>query len=234
LPVYLVSNDRHFKDPRVIPVCVGEDKSWSDNLITALKSIQEENLFVWLDDFFVDRDFQSLELAECIKQLDQAGGKYLGVDQHGDEGAAVENGWFRQIEGGNLRAGLNLSLWKRSFLNQILEPGCSIWAAESRLRKLNREGESGLFYMKKESPQIVSYVEGVKGQFWKPPAIEFMKNQGVRLNLKRRPCPPQGNDFISKFFRSCYKRRMKVQAAREVREALKGRELEVLPLDFAA
>lgn len=234
VPVYLVSNYRHFKDPRVISVCVGKDKSWSDNLITALKSIPEENLFVWLDDFFVDRDFHSLELAECIKQLDLVEGKYLGVDQHGDEGQAVENGWFRRIEGGNLRAGLNLSLWKRSFLSQILVPDCSIWAAESRLRKLNREGESGLFYMKKESPQIVSYVEGVKGQFWKAPAVEFMRTQGMRLNLKRRPCPPQGNNFIAKLFRSFCKRRMKAQSLREAREAMNGRDLEVLPLKGAA
>lgn len=234
MPVYLVSNYRQFKDPRVISVCVGEDKSWSDNLIHALKSIPEENLFVWLDDFFVDRDFQSSELAECIRQLDEAGGKYLAVDQHGDEGTAVENGWFRRIEGGNLRAGLNLSLWKRSFLSQILEPNCSIWAAESRLRKLNREGESGLFYMKKESPKMVSYVEGVKGQFWKAPAVEFMRKQGMRLNLKRRPFPPQGNNFIAKLFRSFYKRRMKAQSAKEARASMEGRDLEVMPLKGVA
>jgi hypothetical protein len=234
MPVYLISNHRKFKDPRVISVCVGEDKSWSDNFIRALEFIPEENLFVWLDDFFVDRDFQSLELSECIKQLDHAGGKYLGVDQYGDEGEAVENGWFRKIEGGNLRAGLNLSLWKRSFLRQILVPGCSIWAAESRLRKLNREGEAGLYYMKKESPLIISYVEGVKGQFWKVPAVDFMRKQGMQLNLKRRPFPPQGNHFISKFIRSCFKRRMRAKSAKEAREALNGKGLEVLPLESAA
>ena len=128
------------------------------------------------------------------------------------------------------RQGLNLSLWKKTFLNQVLEPACSIWAAESRLRKLNREGETGLYYLKTETPKVVSYVEGVRGQFWKPQGIAYLREQGIKANLKRRPFPPQGNDFLSKFFRSCYKRRMKSQSAREIRAALEGKGLEVLPL----
>ena len=229
-PIYLISNHRSFNDPRVITIPVGEDKSWSDNLILALKSIKEENLFVWLDDFLVDRDIQSSAVAACIEELDQVGGKYLAVDQHGDLGEAMENTSLRRIEKGNLRAGLNLSLWKKTFLNQILVPGCSIWAAESRLRKLNIEGEPGLYYMKDDAPQVVSYVESVKGQFWKPQAIKFLREQSIKVNLKRRPFPPQGNDFISKFFRSCYKRRLKAQSAKEMRAALEGKGLSVLPL----
>ncbi|MFZ2277139.1 MAG: hypothetical protein WAW39_05040 [Prosthecobacter sp.] len=229
-PVYLITNHRHYKDPRVISIPVGEDKSWSDNLINALKSIPEENLFVWLDDFLVDRDIDSAAMTACIEQLDQVGGKYLAVDQFGDLGAPVENSWLRLIEGGNLRAGLNLSLWKKTFLNQVLEPACSIWAAESRLRKLNREGEAGLYYLKTETPKVVSYVEGVRGQFWKPQGVAYLREQGIKANLKRRPFPPQGNDFLSKFFRSCYKRRMKSQSGKEVRAALEGKGLEVLPL----
>jgi len=232
-PVYLISNRRHYKDPRVITVPVGEDKSWSDNLINALKTIKEENLFVWLDDFLVDRDIDSVAMTSCIDQLDQAGGRYLAVDQFGDTGAPVGNGWMRQIESDNLRAGLNLSLWKKTFLSQILEPGCSIWAAESRLRKLNREGGQGLYYMKKEAPKVVSYVEAVKGQFWKPQGIAYLREQGIKANLKRRPFPPQGNDFLSKFFRSCYKRRMKSLSAKEVRAAEEGKGLEVFPLPGA-
>lgn len=233
-PIYLISNYRHYNDPRVISVRVGEDKSWSDNLIIALKSIPEENLFVWLDDFMVDRDIDSSAMISCIEQLDQVGGKYLGVDQFGDLGAPVENGWLRQIEGGNLRAGLNLSLWKRAFLSQVLEPNCSIWAAESRLRKLNREGEPGLYYFRTETPPVVSYVESVRGQFWKPMGIAYLREQGIKANLKRRPFPPQGNDFLSKFFRSCYKRKMKSMSAKEVRAALGGKGLEVLPLQTVA
>jgi hypothetical protein len=76
----------------------------------------------------------------------------------------------------------------------------------------------------------VSYVESVKGQFWKPQAIKFLREQGIKVNLKRRPFPPQGNDFISKFFRSCYKRRLKAQSAKEARAALEGKGLAVLPL----
>ncbi|MFC5453938.1 hypothetical protein [Prosthecobacter fluviatilis] len=233
-PIYLISNRRHYKDPRVITVTVGEDKSWSDNLITALQSIKEENLFVWLDDFLVDRKIDTAEMLSCVEQLDQVGGKYLALDQFGDLGAPVEDGWLRQIEGGNLRAGLNLSLWKKAFLSQILAPNCSIWAAESRLRKLNREGEQGLYYMKNEAPEVVSYVEAVKGQFWKPQGVAYLREQGVKANLKRRPFPPQGNNFVAKFFRSCYKRRMKAQSAKEVRAALDGKGLEVLPLQGAS
>jgi hypothetical protein len=190
MPVYLISNHRCYKDERVIPVRVGPDTSWSDNLIRGLEHIPEENLFVWLDDFLVNRDFQSDALAECLAQLDRAGGRYLAVDQHGEHGESMP-GWLRRIEAGNLRAGMNLSLWKKCFLRELLQPGCSIWAAESHLRKLNREGTPGLYYMKQEAPVVVSYVESVKGQFWQPGAMKFLHGQGIRWHVKRRPFPPQ-------------------------------------------
>lgn len=39
-------------------------------------------------------------------------------------------------------------------------------------------------------------------------AIEYLAQHGLRPDLGRRPCPPQGRDPLSRFYRSVLKRRM--------------------------
>jgi hypothetical protein len=49
----------------------------------------------------------------------------------------------------------------------------------------------------------------VKGLFWKPSTLDFFRQQGIPLSGSPRPCPPQGNDIISKLIRSWKKRRFR-------------------------
>ncbi|NJK91170.1 MAG: hypothetical protein HC904_04635 [Blastochloris sp.] len=87
--------------------------------------------------------------------------------------------------------------------------GRSIWQVESDLREKLRQGCQGLFFLDETAPHILSYVESVKGGFWKRDALIFLEREGIKADLKRRPCPPAGKDWISKGIRSFLKARMR-------------------------
>ena len=55
--IYLVTNKikYHCDNVNVTTILTGEDISYSDNLKLALKSIKEENIFLWIEDLFLHK-----------------------------------------------------------------------------------------------------------------------------------------------------------------------------------
>jgi hypothetical protein len=81
--------------------------------------------------------------------------------------------------------------------------------------------------MDQEAPKQISFVEGVRGRFWKPEGLAYMRQNGIQPDLVWRPCPPQGNSFFAKLIRSWQKRRMDRRRAAMVTPP----DMEILPLD---
>ena len=52
-PLHLVSNRRTFLDDRVIPVRVGDERSWSQTLARALDHIHGRYVLLMLEDYFL-------------------------------------------------------------------------------------------------------------------------------------------------------------------------------------
>jgi len=141
-------------------------------------------------------------------------------------GEQVESTWLRRANPENLYAGINSNLWRRELLSEIAEPGLNIWQCESLVRKKLREGEQNFLFMDEAAPKMISFVEGVRGRFWKPEGLAYMRANGIEPDLVWRPCPPQGNGIFAKFIRSFYKRRMdRVRARMGTNE-----KLEIMPI----
>ena len=70
---------------------------------------------------------------------------------------------------------------------------------------------------------ILSYIEVVK-RFWRKAGIDFVTQEGVKPNLKRRPFPPQGDNVFARFIRSILKRYVRYMAVREKQNALKNND----------
>jgi hypothetical protein len=227
-PVYLIANERSYRDPRVKTIKVGADRQWGSNTRTAISGIDAELVMLLLDDFFFDAPFREADFQAAAVQMQAAGGRLLEMRLHGSIGTMVNDTWFRRADPSNLCAGINSNLWQRELLMEIAEPGLNIWQCESLVRKKLREGEQNFFFMKEDAPRLISFVEGVRGRFWKPEGLSYLRANGIQPDLTWRPCPPQGQDFISKLIRSFQKRRME-----KLRRTKKWNTTsEVLPLNI--
>lgn len=207
-PVYLISNERRYNDPRVQSILVGPDKQWGSNTREAVSRIDAEVMMVLLDDFFFDAPFPEDTFQKALHQFNTVGGKLLEMRLHAVAGEAVEDTWFRRADPSNLCAGINSNLWRRELLIDIARPGLNIWQCESLVRQKLREGERNFLFMDQNAPKQISFVEGVRGRFWKPEGLAYMRANGIQPDLKWRPCPPQGEGFLAKLVRSYHKRRM--------------------------
>jgi hypothetical protein len=225
-PVYLIANERRYVDPRVKTLLVGPDQQWGSNTRAAISQIDAEVVLFLLDDFFFDAPFPLETFHRTLAQFQAAQGRLLELRLHGKQGEAIEGTCFRRSDPENLCSGINSNLWRRELLLDIAQPGLNIWQCESLVRKKLREGERQFYFMDQDAPKQISFVEGVRGRFWKPEGLAYMRANGIRPDLKWRPCPPQGDGFFSKLIRSFYKRRMQ-----RLRDRMKDQPLtDIQPL----
>ena len=229
-PVYLISNEKTYRDPRVVTIKVGPDQQWGTNTRNAISQIDSEFVMLLLDDFFLDAPFPEQDFQMALEQFQSVGGNLLEMRLHGDLGDKVENTWFRRADPENLYSGINSNLWRREMLCSIAQPGLNIWKCESLVRQRLREGEKNFFFLDPQAPKLISFVEGVRGRFWKKEGVAFIRKNGLEPDLAWRPFPPQGNDPFSRLIRSFYKRRMDRRSANPKLKNV----TDVLPLTFSS
>lgn len=227
-PIYLISNHRSYYDPRVKTILVGKDLQWGTNTQSALREIKAERILFLLDDFLFNQDFDQEAFEKVVDQHIKSNGRMVELRIRGQQGEAVAETWFRRADATNLFAGLNSNLFTKELLSYIAQPGLNIWQCESRVRDLLREGETQFFFMDQAAPPILSFVESVRGQFWKPEGLAYLRSHQFEPDLKRRPCPPQGDNIFSKALRSYFKAKMKRQ--RNKRQSFTDSNLLVYPL----
>lgn len=214
-PVYLVTNFRRYDDPRVVSLCVGSDTDWGSVITSSLASINTRYVCMLLDDLFLDRPVRTEQVNEVVAQIARRDGVYLETGRQSDEGPLVEGTDLRRIPASNPIAGINSAIYSKQLLMELAKPGNSIWDGNKIMNAMNVADSPDLYYLRAGVPPLISFVEAVKGRFWKPVAMEFMEKTGVKPDLKWRPFPPQGQDPISKTIRSFHKRRMDLRKSRD-------------------
>jgi hypothetical protein len=229
-PIYLITNFKIYDDPRVVSLAVGRDTSWGDCMTRAIGQIPAENFWLLLDDFFLKTQMGTPRIQDLFEQWKSVGGLYLETGRQGDVGTEIPGTDLRRMSSGNAIAGINSAMYEREFLLDLARPGLSLWDANTRLTTMNRENHPDFYYLRREIPPMIEFVESVKGKFWKPEAMEFLEKEGVKPDLRWRPYPPQGRDFFGKLVRSYYKQRMNRRKKREEAALASGRgKVQVKP-----
>jgi hypothetical protein len=218
-PVVLTTNHLSFDDPRVRTIKVGEDRQWGDNLLNALPQVPGDVLMLLLDDFFLNDHVNDAAVRDAVVRFRELNGRYLGVDRFSKQGKPLQDSTWHKILPDPPCVGLNATIWSAAHLREVVNsPGMNIWQAENRAKQLAREDQDGHFYIGPEGQALLTYQESIKGLFWKPSTLQFFKREQVPIKLSPRPCPVQGQDFISKFIRSWQKRRFRGWLDRRTKE----------------
>ena len=180
--IYLLSNRRNYIHPKVRCILTGEDVSWSDNLIFALKQIEKEYVFMMLDDFMLVNEINNRNVIEIFNWAIKCNANYVKMD------AALTadkkfNNFVGVISNGTIyRTSTIMPLWKTSTLLNILRRGESAWDFEvfGTIRSDNYDG----FYVTNENHfQTANLV--VKGK-WEHRALRKVKSLGVSIDLSSR------------------------------------------------
>jgi hypothetical protein len=213
-PVNLVANFNRYDSPWVRTLAVGADESWGETISRALEQMEEEFVVFLLDDFFLDTQVPAGWLDALVAQLAQAGGDFLSLYKVGRPADDPSRPLISQVMGRIDCPGFHAAIFRRSYLQELAAARQNIWVTESRMRDHCEARPGTQFNLAQGAAYRLTYVESVRGQFWKPNGVEYLRANGLRPDLRRRPCPPQGQGPLAKIIRSYHKRRMRWRAQR--------------------
>lgn len=233
-PIYLISNHLTYDDPRVVTITVGEDKSWTDGMARGLRQIPSEYVISFLDDFLLKQPLPLDDIFAVYDELKKRNGNWCNLKPMAPPPEDQPNALIAPLTNIKQSAGFHSGLWRTQYLADLCaQRHMNIWHTEGYIRERINHGQiEGLFYLTRNKPWLVSYVEVIK-RFWKKEGIDFLAKHGLKPDLWRRPYPPQGEDPFSRFARSILKRYTSWAVARDVKRRLaeQGGKVQPLPQD---
>lgn len=183
LRTYLLSNTIGSDLPGVSNVLVGPDRSWSDSLQRALKQLEHEYVFMFLDDLFLRGPVKQDEVLKVLQWTVESGANYVRLSRS-PKPDRPHNGMVGLVAPGAIyRASGVLSVWRRTVLLELLVPGENAWDFEvfGSVRSDQYEG----FYATWEA--YVPVINGVIKGKWCRRALRTLRALGVEPDLTRRP-----------------------------------------------
>lgn len=209
--VYLLSNFKNFSWNEVNLLKIGEDVSYSDNLIKALEKISEKWIFLWLEDLFICEKVDDQRINKIINDFIKMNGGYLNVAP--DMPISYENKKDLEIgylpKGIRYRSAIGATLYKKTTLNKLLIKGASAWELDKS--RISDSLEESFFALNKNSSKTppIKYINVLIRGKWAWQSKVFLKFEGLQEILSNR----RFETFFSfvyaklyKFYLNLYKR----------------------------
>ena len=181
-PLYLVSNLSDYSRAGVSTIAVGPDRSWSDTLLAALRRVREEYVLLWIDDHFISRPVKAEEIVAAVDAFKSVDGNYLRL-QSLPKPDAPFNRHFGVVRSGSLyRTATVASVWKKSVLTELLQPGESAWDFEMG-GSIRSDKYDGFYSTWHDCFRIENLL--IKGRIWRSSQRHIERSLGRRLDLDR-------------------------------------------------
>lgn len=188
--IYLGSNHATYSSDRVQTICIGDDRSYSDNLRLMLAEVETEHVILMVEDYFfcarVDGDhFQSF-----VSEFAESGAKSLKLISTYPRGRSPHRG--ARIgpvpPATRYRVGIGASIWKVEWLRTHLPLGRSAWELEKHglLADQLPAGDVLALDASYSGPLPFSYRHGVIKGRWLPTSVPFLLREGFGRQLRLR------------------------------------------------
>lgn len=209
--IYLITNFKYFDDSRVQSIQLGRDQHWGTNLLQALDHIDCDYVLYMQDDYLINSRVSNDVMQRAVQWMHAAQADYLNLLYSGKTTHAISDAPYEQLDLSNQWiVDLQAAIWKKNALQHVVQRGWTPWDAESKLNDYSKSKSAHGFYSVNAAQRdYFRYLQAVKGGFWLKDAVDFCRQHHVPVNLRHRPCPPWGNAFFKKLYRSCLKRKMK-------------------------
>jgi hypothetical protein len=183
LKTYLLSNTMRSGLPGVQTLLIQPDESWSGSLQEALRRIEEDYVFLFLDDLFLVSAVREPAVNQVLDWAVQTRANYVRFSPAPKPDRRIDALVGAISPGAIYRASTVLSLWKKQVLMDLLVPGESAWAFE--VHGSTRSDAYDGFYCTWE--RHIPIVNGVIKGKWVGSAVRSLKALGTPVDLARRP-----------------------------------------------
>lgn len=180
--IYLLSNYYKTNQKRVIPILVGDDHSWSSNLLKGLDEIEEEYVFMIIDDIFFSDFVPQENLKKVFAWIYKIKPNYLRLNPRPKPDKPYSNQFGIVSTGSLYRTATVLSIWKKTVLLDLLKSGESAWDFE--IYGSIRSDKYDNFY---STWQVLIPFKNcvIKGK-WQRSTFKYFESHGISIHLNRR------------------------------------------------
>lgn len=194
--VYLLTNEKEYKHPRVKTLTTGEDVTWSISFRRALNQIEEKYVFIIMEDYILqskvlNKDFMDALLymeknnVDCFRTF-PAPRPTVKIDSCGDFqlGKIEKNVPYRVC----LQAGI----WRRDYVLSVIDDKDSAWQFEYLGSKRSSKDGSYFVSVWDKTPRLMLdyYCTGVIQGYWIKEAIDLCESNGVHVDTTHIPLEP--------------------------------------------
>jgi hypothetical protein len=190
--VYLLSNNKGIDDSRIQNILVGEEETWSDKTIKGLKRINQDYIFLIVDDIFFTGFIKTEKILEVLEWMLKSGAIHVRFNYFPRPDKRY-NELLGIVSPGTLyRTSTQISAWKKDVLLDLLRKEESVWDFE--IYGSERSDRYDGFYATREL--FIPYLHGVvKGKYQKF-VVSRLNSLGVKVDLNRRYVMTSFDTFI--------------------------------------
>lgn len=180
-PIYLATNQKQFESELFTSLQIGNELSWSDNLIKSLNKINQEYVLLTFDDLFLIAKVDNDKIQNLMQIAIDENFNYIQFYRSISKGKRINQTLFKKAVDAKYKNSTIWSFWKKSVLIDLLDEKESAWEFEVNGSK--RAAKLGGFYSTRLN--IIPFVNGVIKGKWNPLAEMQLLNKGVHINKQR-------------------------------------------------
>lgn len=200
IPIVMIGNKKTYDDPRVKMVLTGDDKSWSDNMLMALKEVKTDYVIIILEDYYFDKPVNEKRLEEVFLGMQEAKAAYVQLacpdsqKQMIGESYPGLKGINIKPKHGQYRTALQAAIWSKKTLEWLLKSGESAWDFEIP-GSVRSEGVAEPFLVVIEDIPF-SYLNAAQQGYWNHKVLEFVRAQGIEIENLKLPIDGEHKLFL--------------------------------------
>jgi hypothetical protein len=192
-PIYLISENKVFPDPRVTTITLKKDFGWANNVDMALKQVSGKYFIYFLEDVFLMKKVDTARILRLFEMLKRDNIACLrlypspepdmpyakGVNEGERLGVIAQNAPYR--------VSTMTAIWKKeSFLN-LMKAGENAWQMEWEGTKRSALGSELFLSVYEKNPAISYFSTAIKRGKWFYDAVQLCKKEGIYVDTSRRP-----------------------------------------------
>lgn len=179
-PIFLSTNYKDFDSNLFNTIKIGQEISWSDNLIKTLDKINQEYILLTFDDLFLTAKVDNDKINSLIEYSVDKGFNYVQLYRSISKGRR-KGVLFKKSRETKYRNSTIWSLWKKEVLLNLLKRRESAW--EFEINGNLRSSSFDHFYSTRYN--VIPFINGVVKGKWNPIAKNRLKRQGFKINSTR-------------------------------------------------
>ena len=182
LKLNLLSNNKSYDSRQVNTIKVGEDISWSDNLLRGIQDIKNDYVLLLLEDLFLNNKISNDYFNQISNWIDENDPNYLRLCiSHKPDYFDDLIGEIPQVT--PYKTSTMPCIWKKSVLKALLKEGESAWDFEIKGSK--RAYKYDGFYAVYND--FLAYENGIIKGKWRRSVVKNSNNYGLNIKNLSRP-----------------------------------------------